>query len=471
MMDWAEREYGRVDLGDRRLSRRVLFCAAAIGASPAAGFPEAFANASDLEGFYRMVNNERVQADELLLPHHDASWDRACNSPESHTLVLHDTSEFVFKGEVARERMMAKTEGSSFFGHFALAVSEGPLPVVHGVVGQGVYRLEDGIWVEGQAEEEEVELLLGSDRWLDVATRVHHATPETQNLVHVMDREADDYALLSQLSALGDDFVVRSQHDRKVGQGDDKLSTMLESQTTFAVVREVALSRRGRRRPPGARKKHPGRDARNATLMVRGCCVELVRPEGVAPVGNARLPVSVVQVTEIDPPEGETPVHWRILTSLPVDTEQDIERVVDIYRKRWLIEEFFKALKTGCSAEKRQGRSLHSLWNMTAMLVPIACRILRLRVTARSSEEHKYSAVIDDIELLALRELVPKKMLGKSPTARDAMLAIARLGGHLTSNGEPGWQTLGRGMERLHTTAIGWRAAFKAMGKSPESLM
>ncbi len=91
-----------------------------------------------------------------------------------------------------------------------------------------------------------------------------------------------------------------------------------------------------------------------------------------------------------------------------------------------------------------------------------------MRVVSRSLKPAPYETVVDDIELLALRKMVPKRMLGRKPTAIDVTLAIARLGGHLKHNGPPGWLTLGRGAEKLDTACRAWKAALKLTGQSPE---
>ncbi len=238
--------------------------------------------------------------------------------------MLHDTTEFVLKGEQKRDALARKRKGSCLHGHFALAVAEGEAPRVHGVVGQRAYVVEDGGWREFLGGDETEELLSGAERWEELAAAVREEAEPDLMLIHMM------------------------------------------------VSREVPLSRRGTRRPPRSRKAHPDRDARLARLSVRAGFVTLARPEGVAPVGDPTLTLSVVEVVELDAPEGETPVHWRLLSSLPVHEGDEVVRIVDIYRKRWLIEEFFKSLEMGCAAEKRQGRSLASLWNTLTLLVPVA---------------------------------------------------------------------------------------------------
>ena len=97
--------------------------------------------------------------------------------------------------------------------------------------------------------------------------------------------------------------------------------------------------------------------------------------------------MNVVRVWETDPPRGQPAVQWVLLTSEKIGSAAALQRVVDIYRKRWLIEEYFKALKTGCSLEKRQVGSFDALQKVRALLAPIAYRLLRLRALHRHAED------------------------------------------------------------------------------------
>lgn len=462
----ASQELASISLGDRRLEQRAISVVAAIQQSPAVGFPKIFRDPSQLEAFYRLVNNGAVEPDALLAPHSSESWRRAKQSGDS-VLVLHDTSEFIYPGEATREGLGKKAGSQSFYGHFALAVAEGEPPVVHGVVGHRSHVLEDGVWFEAVEDEAFEELLVGSERWFDLAASVRESAPTELNLIHVMDREADDYELFTKIMGQGDDFVIRAKHDRRLIGEVGKLFDALEA-SPVTVEREVALSRRGHRGFPGTKKTHPPRDRRVARLSLRARRVEVERPARVAPLGTPTMTLSLVEVVEFDPPDGLTPVHWRLLSSLPIDTPEDLCRIVDIYRKRWLIEEFFKSLKTGCAAEKRQARSLWSLLNTISLLVPVAWRLLVLRTLARLEPKAPAPCVLDTVELKALRTMAPKAKLPKHPCARQVLLAIARVGGHLKSNGEPGWLVLGRGLEELLTVVVGWRAAMNDMGHTGE---
>ena len=236
----------------------------------------------------------------------------------------------------------------------------------------------------------------------------------------------------------------------------------------FRLRRNVYVSARSSRRPPKTLKSHPPRGARSASLAIRAMPVSVQRPVGVGPLGTPTLELNLVEVVE-EPTNGVSdPVRWLIVTTLPIATDHQIARIVDIYRKRWLIEEFFRALKSGCAYEKRQGESLQALLVVMTLLLPVAWRLLTLRTLARLDEQAPATDVFDAVELQALRALSKKKRLPKRPTVRQAMLAVAGVGGHLKSNGEPGWIVLGRGLESLLDFAQGWKAAMSAMAEAAD---
>ncbi len=184
------------------------------------------------------------------------------------------------------------------------------------------------------------------------------------------------------------------------------------------------------------------------------------RPQSESKAGPAKtLSVNVVEVFEPAPPEGEEAIAWRLMTTEPIATPEDRARVVDFYRARWRIEEFFKALKTGCAYEKRQLESEHSLLNALAILVPVAWRLLLLRHLARNMPEEKASAVFSEDQLNLLRLLSKRVKLTADPTLQEVLLAVAGLGGHLKNNGPPGWQTIGRGYDDFAMAWSGWQAA------------
>ena len=189
--------------------------------------------------------------------------------------------------------------------------------------------------------------------------------------------------------------------------------------------------------------------------------VTLLRPDRAAKTLLAELDVNVVHVIERDPPLGCEPVEWFLLTNQSIDTDELVLRVVDEYRTRWGIEEFFKALKTGCGYEKRQHESKHALLNALAISLPIAWALLLLRSASRDARTRDQPAteVFNPRQIEILRRKSQGK-LGPAPTVREAVLALARLfGGLLRGNGDPGWLVLARAYESLLLVELGWRLA------------
>jgi hypothetical protein len=149
-------------------------------------------------------------------------------------------------------------------------------------------------------------------------------------------------------------------------------------------------------------------------------------------------------------------VEWLLYTSEPVEDAEQMLQVVDWYRARWTIEEYFKALKTGCALEKRQLGDLYALTNATALALPIAWKLLLLKSENLARPEEPATQVLEADELEVLRHIV-RKPLSDAPTVQEVVYAIAGLGGHLKHNGAPGWQTLAHGYERLHAVLEGYQ--------------
>lgn len=432
-------ELGAAELGDARRSRRLAKMAASVAARPEASFPEIAQSESELEAIYRLLSNEHVSPDAILEPHLRASVARAQAEPDA--LVLHDTTYFVFEGE--REglgRVHVKDHG--FWGHFALAVA--PDRRALGVVGwkygtrHGPSKWKGSRRIKGVAESEPTESLRWSNLISDVRTRFGE-----RRVVHVMDREADWFELLQQLVAEDQRFVIRLAHDRRVESDEAKVVSDLWPRAQTRATRDVHLSARAEGGSAKKRKTHPGRQARVAQLDIRGVTARLRSSSS-----KELLTLNLVHVVEAAPPEGCAPVVWTLVTTESVESEADLLRVVDAYRARWVIEEFFKALKTGCSFEKRQLGSYAALLNALAVFTPVAWSLLRLRDTGRRLPNASPLLVLD-AQLLAILVRIARRPLPEAPNARDVMYAVAGLGGHLRRNGDPGWLTLARGFERL----------------------
>jgi hypothetical protein len=447
-------EFSRVELGDRRLNARLELLVSALQDAPDRSFPSAMASNAELEGAYRFFQNGRVTLDRLIEPHIEATVRRA--ELARGVLVLHDTTEFRFEGMKPRAGLgKIASGGQGFFGHFALAVSEADrAPLGLGGVLTFAREFPSRRTNRIAPKERDARPPGESARWRelvdDVQRRMAHVVP-----IHVMDREADDFALFTELASRGVRFVVRMSAARRRsateidGEGPPVAVEDLLASAPIVAVREVRLSPRAGKRGSQSERVHPVREGRLATLHVSAKRVDLQPPMRSQKSG---LAMGVVRVVEAAAPAGESAVEWLLVTTEPVDTHEQILRVVDVYRARWTIEEYFKALKTGCAIERRQLESLHALLAALGVFAPLAVRLLALRSYARSEPDGPATRVLTDHEIVALRAIGRTK-LPSSPTARDAMYAVAALGGHLKRNGEPGWIVLARGFEKLTIAA------------------
>ena len=199
---------------------------------------------------------------------------------------------------------------------------------------------------------------------------VEHAAAQVDDasrakLVHVMDREADNYALLSRMEAAGHRLVVRVNHDRQVLRGDEapaKISVVMAGLAT-RVSRSVPLAAYNKPAFAASSWKSPRvQGTRIAALAMTAERVVLACPR-VPPLTTKPLPpqvtLNLVHVHEVNAPAGQEPISWTLWSTDPIDTPAAIEHVVDCYVARWRIEEFFKAFKSGCElaiAAARIGR-------------------------------------------------------------------------------------------------------------------
>ncbi len=464
-------EFSRADLGDERLTRRLMTVADIAARAPASSFPEMVTGDGELEGIYRFFSNEKVTPGQIFAPHFAETRTRIGNAD---VLVVHDTTSFVFGGNQKRPGLGRFKSGlyQGFFGHFALAVAADGSRRPFGLVGYCAvvrHRPHRTYLPAGTSQE--------YARWMELAEAVHREVPKA---IHVMDREADSMEHFHRLQQQGARFVIRLSHDRNLVVEDDsdpaKLFDAMRGGETM-LTRSVPLQRRlpDRLMRKGFKRTHPPRMERVAKLRVKATSVTIKRP-GTWLIGPGQPPrqltINTVLVEEYGAPRDVNPVCWRLVTNLPIDTPEQVEAVVDHYRGRWVIEEYFKVLKTGCAYEKRQLETYRALANALAVFAVIAWRLLLLRHVVRENPDAPATDVLTPRQVRVLERLaamkgdgIPVVKLPANPTAADALMAVAKLGGHLTKNGQPGWQVLGRGYESMLLIELGWRAALATYGE------
>jgi hypothetical protein len=444
-----------------------------VALSPSTSLPQALGTEAELEGAYRLVNNEDVTFEALLEPHLRAAAEQAVALRE--VLVVHDTTECSFPNLDPEEVGYLQTGKAGFRLHEALALDADtwrrPIGVVYAEAMLRKKRRRGKKKRSGSetANDEEREFT----RWARGIKATSELLAKCNRVVHLADRESDSFELMSQTLETKRDFVFRVRVDRRgrspEAEGDEWSTVRQLAESSIGVLeREVPLSGRKKKSAPQMNKTHPPRTRRLAKLRFAATRVRIPRPQYLREPFPKELELNLVHVVEVDPPADQAKVEWLLYTTLPVDTREQVENVVDKYRTRWAIEEFNTALKTGCSYEDREFESRHALLVMLAISLPIAVELLALRSRARTEPTAPATDVLTLVQIAVLKA-ASERELSEQPTCQEALLAIARLGGHLKRNGPPGWKVLYRGMETLKSYEIGWSLA-KASARAPPDL-
>jgi hypothetical protein len=438
-------EVAEATLGDQRRTKRLEQLVESLAKKPNESLPDALGGGAALEAAYRFLGNEKVRALDLLAPH-VAQTRRRCLEKE-RTLAVFDTTEVRLGGDRKQLGYLTFEKGErGLLAHVGLAVDPNtrePLGVLHceTVVRHG--KTKKRKQARGAADSESL-------RWNRGVAAVHPLLPEA---ICVTDREGDIFTLVADMDGRDQDFVIRAAQNRVTPDGP---LWELVDDAELVTTRDLDLPERRQHKRKPNRKLHPGRSAHRATLELHARRVTLQTPHATRKRRShervQHIEVNLVHIIERDPPAGDEPVEWVLLTSLPISTKRDVDFIVDAYRARWVIEEFFKALKSGCAIEKRQLESVRSITNALAVSLPIAWLLLRLRHLSRDEPERPATKLLSPLMMTCLRVLFverTRKKLAARPTSRAMTWAIAALGGHIKNNGEPGLIVLGRGLAKL----------------------
>ena len=422
---WARAQFGGANLGDKRRSARLVQLASSLAAKPSGTLPPAMPGHSELQAAYRFLRNPRVNPDAVLEPHRGAVG-RAMAAAGDYLLIEDTTSlDFSLHFETDGLGRIGDDGGRGFFVHTTLAVKYSPAPEVLGVYAQKVWARGDNFRCKGRPKNERLARPRESQRW---AQKLPTPAPQTR-VCFVADREADIYECLRRCVDNGIDFVIRACQSRALID-DERL--LFEAAAQAKALGRIQLSLRAR----------PGKPARRAELTLRATRCTLrppYRPQG----RDEPLAVTVLEAREDN---GE--LLWLLLTSREIANEQQAAAMLEIYRCRWLVEEYHKALKTGCRMEASQLASGQALRVLLSVLSAVAARLLGMKLVARSRpDEEPPQDVLGPygLKVLGLKSKVERW------TWRRLIVEIARLGGFLArkGDGDPGWMNIWRGFNDL----------------------
>lgn len=443
---WAFAQFGEVELGDARRTKRLVKLAGQMAVNSSGSIPQQTGNAADMKAAYRLFAVEAVTHDAICRPHFEQTRKAASQRPM--VFLVQDNAQLNFTshprceglGPIGRGTMRGLQQQN------VLAVDPATRRPL-GLMYQAHPRRATRGRKHDRASKRRVPLKKRESYWWIQAIEAISTPPSGVRWVHVGDRAEDVFGVYDECRKQGSDWLVRVARNRKVltPAGPDHL--MDYARGLPCVASRTVEVRGGDQATP-----------REARLSVAAGPVTLI-PTRFEPAYAGREPITcwVVRAWESDPPPGVEPLEWILLTSLVCDTPAMALFVAEGYSLRWLIEEFHKCEKTGCQVEARQLGEVKRLEALIGLLSVLAVWLLKLKYVARDHPKQPVRELFDDEmgEVMACYLRRPTRGLSVAEFWRG----IGLLGGHMgrKSDGPLGWLRAWRGWQRFQLILLGAR--------------
>lgn len=399
--------------------------------------------------FGRFLSNAKVTVERVI-----ESWSDQTRRAVlgRHVLALQDTSEIKFATTEDHRRDLGKIKKGNVFGvllHPMLAI-DAVSGICLGLAGGTIWTRDGGVKLahsKRPLEEKE------SRRWVATAEAAKDILSQAAMITVIGDREDDFYGAWARVPDDKVHLLTRLMKDH----------ALLGGGTVRQVVGLVDIADR----QTIELRERADRKLRKAELALRFGTVTLKRPNTAEKDLADSVTVSFVEVQEIDALEGVQALHWLLLTTHKVGTAAEAWNIVNWYKRRWIIEQFFRILKTqGLKIEDSQVQSADRLIKLVAIAAKAAAIIIQL-VQARAGKDHQPAELAfspREIDALAAlnKTREGKTALQKNPhpprTLAWAAWIIAKLGGWdgYKSSKPPGPVTFHHGLEYFRAFAHGW---------------
>ena len=455
-LEWAQLNFCGCELGDKRRAQRLIQVAAKVANNPSASFPDQMETWGDLKAAYNLFDCDDVSFEAVARPH----WELTKQRAPGRYLVIGDTTELDFgiRRAVPGLGPTGNGNGSGFLLHNALMVDAESEEII-GVAGQTIhYRPKKKSSKKKENSTQKLTRKRESEVWGKVIDQVGQPSEDVE-FIHVLDRGGDNFEVYCHLLEQRCGWVVRAGRlNRYVLAGEEQTRMQLADYLPqLGLVGTYELSIRAR----------PKQRARTAQLEVRVGSIRMPVPHHksswVRNLNPQPIAMNVVHVVEVGAPADVTPICWVLLTSLPAKTLSQAWVVIEYYELRWLIEEYHKALKSGCRVTERQLKTASRLEAMVGLMSVTAVRLLRLKSLARTSPDILAERVVPRLWLQMLKAARKGLHRVHDLTVGQFYREVAKLGGFLgrKSDGDPGWITIWRGWEKLNNLVHGASLASK----------
>lgn len=445
--------FGHARLGDKRRSDRAAMAFDQVRRHPGGTLPEKLNSPADLKALYRLCNCEDVTHAALLAAMRGHVFGRI-SEVKGPVLLLHDATELDYTTLTSiRDDLgqIGKGTRSGYICQNVLAVAADSGEVL-GLADQ-ILHCRDNVPKKETLAQHRARETRESLLWLKGTTHL----PADAQLIDVADQGASTFEFLEYEYKSGRRFVIRNGQKRKVYAGHEPVGPKYDMKEHVGRSPELGRftmdvqAQRGRK----ARK--------DAEFIVRAMSALVCPPHAkYGNHGDDPLPLWVVQVTEVNPPSGDDSIEWTLMTNEPVRSFKAAWRVIGWYERRWIVEEYHKAMKTGCRIEDMQFMAAERLQAAIALISAVATTLLNLRDASRRADARTRRATT-----LLAREYVEVLSSWRyhtvcpAITIHDFYMALARLGGHQNRKHDhaPGWLILWRGWTRLQSMLDGYLVA------------
>jgi len=444
---WAELEFGGIELGDKRRTKRLTQLAKQRVEKPNGSIAESCGSKAGTKAAYRLLDNEDIEAEAIQSGHQRATVKRL--GGEKVILALQDTTQLNYTSHRATQGLgyLHDLSHQGMLVHTTLVVN--PQRVPYGIIQQQVWVRPVEEYQKHHRRNERATREKESQKWLTslrAAARLQAELPESQ-VVSVGDSEADVYDLFWEAAKIEQDLLVRACEDRRVDHPEGLLWEHVKSQEKAGEI-TIEVPRQA------------GKKARKAALGIRYCQVRLRPPKRRYQEELPVISLWAVLAREEVPPSGEEAIEWLLLTTVAVNSFADCCERMQWYTCRWVIEMYHKVLKSGCRVEERQFADLDNLKRYLALDAVVAWRVLYLTLLSRETPNADCTAILDMPQWQALYCFIHKTKSPplQPPTLQEATFWIAQLGGFLgrKSDGHPGSMTIWRGIQRLSDITDAW---------------
>ncbi len=462
---WANNEFGDADLGDLRLSKRLIEAARIQAEKPGRAFCGAASGDWPMvKGYYRMIDQpdeSAISMEAILAPHHlrtvqrIAGQDTILNIQDGCELNYNNLPQCNGLGFIGANQTKAKTRGLHLHSTLAFTTEGLPLGILASKCSAPRPALKGQSAQNTPIEEKKTFSWIKS---LRDTNELAKTLPDTRQIC-VMDREGDFFELFDEPRHERVEILVRAHHDRNIIGCENRLFLTLQESEVKAEL-TVCIPRQSERPKRSKQKAKPGQAKRTAKLALYYRQIEL-RPPGYMK-GKAPIKLWAIMVREESPPENVEPLQWVLLTSCRLDSVKQAIECVDWYKLRWRIEDWHRVLKSGCGIMKLQHNTAERLKRAIAIRMVIAWRIMLMTLLGRECPELPAECMFSDIEILVLNAYASKKKVKKKfeipLLLGDAVRMVAMMGGYLgrKSDPPPGHQIMWQGFACLQQMCIGY---------------